>query len=129
MPSGPMDSVKSATIALDLVGKDQKDINLKADLECTNAQSAMQMTTQLKTVVMIMGMQLAQDPALGKSVTEAIKIEQKDANIKIDISISEPLLNKIKTAVEAKKKQALARKMAPAPMKAAPVKATSGKRK
>ena len=134
LPKGPMDSVKSAVIALDLVGKEQKDINLKADLDCTDAQNAMQMTTQLKTLVMIMGLQMAQDPDLGKSITEAIKINQKDANIKINISISEPLLKKIKAAAEAKKKQALARRMSPASMspasmKVAPRKASSKKSK
>ena len=132
--NGPMDSVKSAVIALDLVGKEQKDINLKADLDCTDAQNAMQMTNQLKTLIMIMGLQMGQDPALSKSVTEAIKIDQKDANIKINVSISESLLKKIKAAAEAKKEQALARRMAPAPMKAvpaksAPAKSVSGKRK
>ncbi len=114
MPPNPMESIKSAVIALDLVGKEQKDINLKADLDCADTNGAAQMAMQLKTFVMIMGMQMAQDPALSKSVTEAIKIDQKDNNIKIDISVSESLLNKIKAAAEEKKKQALAAKMAPA---------------
>ena len=124
---GPMDSIKSAVITLNLVGKEQKDINLKADLDCADTNGAAQMAMQLKTFVMIMGMQVAQDPELSKSVTEAIKIDQKDSNIKIDISISEPLLNKIKAAAEEKKKQAMARRMAPAPMPAAPVKAAPAK--
>lgn len=122
-PKGPMDNVSAAVIALNLVGKDQKDISLKADLDCVDAQNASQMAMQLKTVVMIMTMQLAQDPTLSKSVTEAIVIDQKDKNIKIDISVSESLLKKIKAVAEAKQKQALARRMAPAPMKAVSVKA------
>ncbi len=129
-PQGnPMESIKSAVITLDLVGKEQKDINLKADLDCADAKGAGQMAMQLKTFVMIMGMQVAQDPDLSKSITEAIKIDQKDSNIKIDISISEPLLNKIKAAAEEKKKQVLARRMAPAPMPAAPTKTAPAKAK
>jgi len=131
MPAGnPADTVKSAVITMNLVGKEQKDISLKADLDCADANGASQMAMQLKTLVMIMGMQMAQDPALSKSVTEAIKIDQKDSNIKIDVSISETLLNKIKAAAEEKKKQALAAKKAavaapaaaPAETKTAPVK-------
>ena len=130
MPAGnPADTVNSAVITLNLVGKTQKDISLKADLDCADANGAAQMAMQLKTFVMIMGMQMAQDPALSKSVTEAIKIDQKDSNIKIDVSISETLLNKIKTAVEERKKQAIAAKMAPAPAPAAPVKTAPAKAK
>jgi hypothetical protein len=127
MPPNPMEKISSAVIALDLVGKTQKDINLKADLDCVDAPSASQMAMQLNMVIMMMNMQLAQDPALSKSVKEAIKIDQKDKNIKINISVSESLLKKIQTFTEARKQQALAsRKAAPAPVAApvpAPVKA------
>ena len=125
---GPLDNVKSAVIDLDLIGDKQKDINLKADLDCKDAKNASQMAMQLKTVVMIMGMQFGQDPALSKSLTEAIKIDQKESNIKINIAIPEALLKKIQASVEAKKKQVLARKSAPAPMPAGPVKAAPSKR-
>ena len=118
---GPADSIKSAVIALDLVGKEQKDINLKADLDCTDLQAAAQMAMQLKTVVMIMTMQFAKDVALSQSVTEAIKINQKDNNIKINISISESLLEKIKTTMEENKKQVLAKRTAQVPVKTVPV--------
>ncbi|MBU8901536.1 MAG: hypothetical protein KOO69_02235 [Victivallales bacterium] len=110
---GLTDSITSAVIALNLIGKEQKDINLKADLEYTDPQAASQMAMQLKTGVMIMTMQFAKDATLSKSVTEAIKINQKDKNIKINISISESLLEKIKTTMEGNKKQVLAKRTAP----------------
>jgi len=119
MGNNPIDSLESAVIALNLVGKSQKDINLKADLTCTDVQNASQIAMQLKTLVMIMTMQVAQDPKLSKSITEAIAIDQKEKNIKINISISETLLTQIKATAEAKKKQALAARAASA--KATPV--------
>jgi hypothetical protein len=117
MGQNPMENLESAIIALNLVGKSQKDINLKADLNCTDVQNASQIAMQLKTLVMIMTMQVAQNPDLSKSITEAVKIDQKEKNIKINISISETLLEQIKASAEAKKKQVLAGR------KAAPVKA------
>lgn len=117
-----VDKIKSAVITLDLVGKNQKDIDLKADLECADVQNAEQMAMQLNMMVMGMSMQMAQDPALGKAITESIKVAQKASNVKINISVSEELLGKIKTAAEEKKKQVMAAKMSPQPMPAAPAK-------
>ncbi len=122
MSKNPIDSLESAIVALDLVGKSQKDINLKADLNCTDVQNASQIEMQLKTLVMIMTMQVAQDPKLSKSITEAVVINRKDKSVKINISISETLLTQIKAVAEAKKKQALAARAAP--VKAAPAKVT-----
>lgn len=130
MGGNPIDNLESAIIALNLVGKNQKDINLKADLTCIDVQNASQIAMQLKTLVMIMTMQIAQNPGLSKSITEAIVIDQKEKNVKINISISENLLQQIKASAEAKKKKALAAKkavtVAPAPVLAkrtAPAKA------
>ncbi|MFA6714302.1 MAG: hypothetical protein WCS27_02945 [Victivallaceae bacterium] len=108
MNVNPLENIDSAMIALDLTGKDQKDLSLKADLKCTDAQNAAQMAMQLKTFVMIMGMQMGQDPELGKAVTEAIKIDQKDKDIKVDISISEEILGKLKELSKQKQQNAIA---------------------
>lgn len=125
MPPNPMESLKSAVVTLNVLGKNQKDLNLKADIDCNNAQSAAQISTQMKTMLMFMTMQMAQNPDLSKAVTEAIVINQKAENIKIDVSVSESLMEDIKKYMEQQKKQkAMAATMAPAPMSAAPVKKT-----
>ena len=125
MPANPMDSLKSAVVTLNVTGKNQKDLNMKADIDCSNVQSAAQISTQLKTMLMFMTMQMAQNPNLSKAITEAVAINQKAENIKIDVSISEGLMEDIKGYMEQQKKQkAMTASMAPAPMNAAPVKRT-----
>ncbi|MDD5728334.1 MAG: hypothetical protein PHV59_07215 [Victivallales bacterium] len=100
-----LDSLEAAVITMNLCGQNQKDISLKADIDCCDAQNAAQITVQMKTMLMIMTMQMAQNPELGKAVTEAVAINQKDKNIKVDVAISEKLLEKIKTHVQEQKKQ------------------------
>jgi len=114
-PQNPADTIKLALIALNLVGKNQKDISLKADLDFVDKTSASNMAGQLNMGIMIMSMQFAQDTKLVESIKKAIKIDQKEKNVKVDISVSEALMKKIQAAMEAKKKQAMARAMAPAP--------------
>jgi hypothetical protein len=106
MGGNPLEGIDSAVVALDLIGKNQKDVNLKADIKCFDVQNAMQMTMQLKMLIMGMSSQFGQDPALGKEVTEAIKIEQKDKDINLEISISEELADKLKESVK-KRQQAM----------------------
>ena len=113
MAVNPFDNIESAVVALDLTGKNNSGVSLNADLNCANANAATQITMQLKTFVMIMGMQMAQKPELGKAITEAVAIDQKDKNIKVKISLSESLITQLKTAVKEKQEQALARKAAP----------------
>jgi hypothetical protein len=125
VPANPLDSLKSAVVTLNVTGENQKDLSMKADIDCSNTQSAAQIAVQLKTMLMFMTMQLAQNPDLSKAVTEAVAINQKADNIKIDVSISEKLMENIKKHIEEQKKQkAVATTIAPAPVKAAPVKKT-----
>ena len=117
-PKNPADNVNSAIIALNLVGKKQKDLSLKANVECIDKENAAQLTGQMKMMIMMMTMQFAQNQKLSSAVTKAIKVDQKDKNVKINISASEDLMKQIQTEMEKKKKQAFARRMAPAPMMA-----------
>ncbi len=120
MGGNPLDKVVSAFVALDLVGKEQKGVKLKAEFNCIDVQTASQMIMQLKFYAMIITMQFAQSPDLSKLVTEAIAIDQKDKNVKINISISESLLTKLKASVKARQSKALAGRSVPA-APAAPV--------
>ena len=116
MGPNPMDSLKSAVLALNLSGKAQRDINLKGDVVCKDATAATQLAGQLKTLVMVMSMQMAQNPELSKMFTEAIKVEQKNDNVKLSISISEKLLNDTKAFIKQRSAS-----MGAAPMQAAPI--------
>ncbi|MDD5698309.1 MAG: hypothetical protein PHH77_06795 [Victivallaceae bacterium] len=115
---GPLDNMKSAVVALNLSGKNQKDVSLKADLKCIDEQNAVQLVMQLKTFVMIATMQLAKDPALSKAVTEAIVIDQKNRDIKINVFASESLLDQLKNFIKVEKKQAAAQQVALTPKNA-----------
>ena len=119
-PQNPADTINSATIALNLVGNNQKDISLKADVECIDKTNAAQLAGQMKMMTMMMTMQFAQNQELSQALTEAIKVEQKEKNVNINISVPETLMKKIQAAMEEKKKQAQARRMAPAPVRTAP---------
>jgi hypothetical protein len=63
------------------------------------------MATQLKTFLMIMTMQFGAEPELNKMVTEAVSIDQKDKVVKLDVSVSETLVNKLKDFSKAMEKQ------------------------
>jgi hypothetical protein len=105
MGGNPVDKMVSAVVGMDITGKNQKDISLKADLTCVDAASASMMATQLKTFLMIMSMQFGGDPDLNKMFTDAVNIDQKDKIVKLDVSITETLINKLKDFSKAMKKQ------------------------
>jgi predicted transcriptional regulator len=103
----PLSSVDTVGLSLDLTGKNQKDIDLNAEIVCKDANSASMMAMQAQGMLMMLTANAFQkNPALGNEIGKAIKIKPQGKVLSAKVNVPEPLCKKIRKYIEENKKAA-----------------------